>query len=132
MSDTQQQMKPFVEPESVAAIGVSRRTGPGAFNLLENLVSYGYEGRLYPVNPNATEILGVKTYPSVSSLPEVVDLALISLPRDIYYLETLPVQMRWMDSAIIVAGALVISLLATIYPAHQAAKLNPAQTLRYE
>ncbi len=83
MSDTRQQMKPFVEPESVAAIGVSRRTGPGAFNLLDNILSYGYEGRLYPVNPNATEILGVRTYPSVSSLPEVVDLALISLPRDI-------------------------------------------------
>ena len=83
MSDSRQQMKLFLEPESVAAIGVSRRTGPGAFNLLANLVSYGYEGRLYPVNPNATEILGVKTYPSVSSLPEVVDLALISLPREI-------------------------------------------------
>jgi len=83
MSDPRQQMGLFLEPESVAAIGVSRRTGPGAFNLLDNLLSYGYEGRLYPVNPNANEILGLKTYPSVASLPEVVDLALISLPRKI-------------------------------------------------
>jgi len=56
----------------------------------------------------------------------------INLPRDIYYIERLPVQMRWIDAIIIVASALVISLLATIYPAHQAARLNPAETLRYE
>jgi len=56
----------------------------------------------------------------------------ISLPRDIYYIEKLPVQMRWVDSVIIIAGALIISLLAAIYPARQAARLNPAETLRYE
>ncbi|MBN2097160.1 MAG: lipoprotein-releasing ABC transporter permease subunit [Candidatus Omnitrophica bacterium] len=56
----------------------------------------------------------------------------IHLPRDIYYIETLPVQMRWIDSLIIVSGAVLIALLATIYPAHQAAQLNPADTLRYE
>lgn len=58
----------------------------------------------------------------------------ISLPKDIYYIgvEGLPVQIRWIDFSIIVAGALIVSLLATIYPADQAAKLNPADTLRYE
>jgi lipoprotein-releasing system permease protein len=56
----------------------------------------------------------------------------ISLPADIYYIETLPVQMRWIDSIIIVVSVLVISLLATIYPARAAARLNPADTLRYE
>ena len=56
----------------------------------------------------------------------------IRLPADIYYIESLPVQMRWADSLIIVAAALLISFLATIYPAHQAAKLNPAEALRYE
>lgn len=56
----------------------------------------------------------------------------IHLPADIYYIESLPVQMRWADSLIIVAAALLISFLATIYPAHQAAKLNPAEALRYE
>jgi lipoprotein-releasing system permease protein len=56
----------------------------------------------------------------------------ISLPADIYYIETLPVQMRWIDSIIIVVSVLVISLLAAIYPARAAARLNPAETLRYE
>jgi lipoprotein-releasing system permease protein len=58
----------------------------------------------------------------------------ISLPKDIYYIGTegLPVQMRWMDSLLIIACALVISFLAAIYPAHQAGRLNPADALRYE
>ncbi len=76
-----QQMKLFMEPESIAAIGVSRHTGPNAYNLLENLLQYGYSGRLYPVNPNASEILGVKTYASVADVPEAADLGVISLPR---------------------------------------------------
>lgn len=78
-----EQMRLFVEPESIVAVGVSRQTGPQAYNVLENLLYYGYQGRLYPVNPNATEILGVKTYPNVGEVPEVADLALISLPRDL-------------------------------------------------
>ena len=80
---TLEQMKLFVEPKSIAAIGISRQTGPDAYNLLENLLHYGYEGRLYPVNPNAKEILGVKTYATVGEIPEVADVALISLPRNL-------------------------------------------------
>lgn len=56
----------------------------------------------------------------------------IHLPADIYYIESLPVEMRWADSLIITTAALVISFLATVYPAHQAAKLNTAEALRYE
>jgi len=76
-----QQVRLFLDASSMTAIGVSRRTGPGAYNLLEHLLSYGYEGRVYPVNPNAEEILGIRTYPSVAAVPESTDLALISLPR---------------------------------------------------
>ncbi len=77
-----EEMRRFMEPESITAVGISRRTGPQAFNLLENLLQYGYAGRIYPVNPNASEILGVKTYAAVADVPEVTDVALISLPRD--------------------------------------------------
>ncbi len=55
----------------------------------------------------------------------------IKLPA-YYFIEKLPVQMRGMDLVIIIVTALSISLLATIYPAQQAGKLNPAATLRYE
>jgi len=72
----------FMSPRSLALVGVSRRTGDGS-NVLEHLLSYGFKGRLYPVNPHASEILGVRAYPSVRELPERVDLALVSTPRDV-------------------------------------------------
>ena len=77
------EMKKFVEPKSVALIGVSRRSGEDALNILENLLSYGYQGGIYPVNPNASEILGIKAYPSMREVTETIDLAVISLPRDL-------------------------------------------------
>ena len=78
-----EQMKKFVEPKSVALFGVSRRTGEGAHNILEHLLSYGYKGRIYPVNPNATEILGVKTYSRIADIGNEIDLAIINLPRSL-------------------------------------------------
>ena len=77
------QMRKFVEPKSVALIGVPRQAKEEAFNILENLHSYGYQGRIYPVNPNASEILGVKAYPRVGEIAEDVDLAVINLPREL-------------------------------------------------
>jgi acyl-CoA synthetase (NDP forming) len=79
--NTVDQMKLFMEPRSVALIGVPRRTGIAAWNIMENLLNSGYAGRMYPVNPNADEILGKKCYPSVKDIPEVADLAVISTPR---------------------------------------------------
>src|SRR5512136_2431042 len=75
-------MKLFFEPHSVAILGVSRKTGPGAFNILECLQLYGYRGKVYPVNPNAREILGIRCYPSVGDIREPIDLAVISLDRN--------------------------------------------------
>ena len=76
------QMKLFFEPKSVAILGVSRKTGSGAFNILECLQLYGYQGKVYPVNPNTREILGVRCYPSVEDIREPIDLAVISLDRN--------------------------------------------------
>jgi acyl-CoA synthetase (NDP forming) len=76
-------MKQFVEPRSVALIGVSRYIGEGAFNILENLLSYGYQGRIYPINPSVSEILGVKTYSCVAEIADDIDLAVIATPRSL-------------------------------------------------
>lgn len=56
----------------------------------------------------------------------------IELPRDVYYISTLPVHLEGFDVAVIAFSAIAISLIATLYPSRQAAKLEPAEALRYE
>jgi lipoprotein-releasing system permease protein len=57
---------------------------------------------------------------------------IIKLPADVYYLSHLPVKMNFFDFVTVSLSAVIISFLATIYPAWQAAKLNPVEPLRYE
>ena len=75
-------MHKFFNPKSVAVIGAPSKSGPGALNNVENMLRYGYEGRIYPINPKVNEICGLKVYPSVLEIPEPVDLATISVGRD--------------------------------------------------
>lgn len=75
-------MEGFFQPQSVVLIGVSRQSGRGAYNNLEMMLRYGYEGRIYLVHPKVDEILGLKTYKSVEELPETPELAILSVGRD--------------------------------------------------
>jgi acetate---CoA ligase (ADP-forming) len=75
-------MQKFLDPSSVALIGVPRNTGNGSFNNAETMLRYGYGGKIFPINPNATEICGLKAYPSITGVPETVDLAVISVGRE--------------------------------------------------
>lgn len=75
-------MRAFFDPRSVLLVGVPRATGVGAYNGLEMLLRYGYQGQIFVVHPEATEILGHRVYPRVADLPEVPELAVISLGRD--------------------------------------------------
>lgn len=81
-TDKRHVLSSFLDPKSVSLVGVSRETGRGAFNVLENLIEFGYKGKIYPVNPNAQEILGVKTCRDAGDLPAGIDLAVIMTPRD--------------------------------------------------
>lgn len=68
-------------PESIVIIGVSSRSFQfGGVSFLQRLIEAGYPGRLYPVNPRAEEIKGLKCYPDLASLPEVPDLAIVCIP----------------------------------------------------
>lgn len=89
-------MQKFFDPESVAVIGVPSKTGVGAFNNVETMLRFGYGGRIYPINPKAGEICGLKTYSSVLEIPEPADLALISVGRD----RVLPVFERCIQAGI--------------------------------
>jgi len=75
-------MRNFMEPESVALIGISRKSGPGSFNLMENMVEFGFSGKIFPINPKANRILGKKVYPNIRAVKEKIDLAVISVPRE--------------------------------------------------
>lgn len=55
-----------------------------------------------------------------------------TLPSDIYYISHLPVKIHTLDVAVVAASAILIGFLATLYPSWQAAKMNPAEALRYE
>ncbi len=71
----------FFFPESVAVVGASRKPGKVGHELLRNLKSF-YKGKLYPVNPKADEVLGLKAYPSVKEIPDKVDVAVIVVPAE--------------------------------------------------
>lgn len=67
-------------PKSVAVIGASTRPDSLGRAVFKNILFHGYTGVVYPVNPKAKSILGVKAYPSVLAIPDEVDLAVIIVP----------------------------------------------------
>jgi acetate---CoA ligase (ADP-forming) len=69
-------------PRSVAVIGASRRRGTVGGELVHNLVSGGFEGVVYPVNPSAAAIQSMPAYRSVADVPGPVEMALIAVPAD--------------------------------------------------
>jgi len=73
-------MEQIFEARSVAVVGVSERPGNLGKHILQNLIDWEYQGRIYCVNPKGGEALGHRLYTSVSELPEVVDLAVLIIP----------------------------------------------------
>jgi acetyltransferase len=67
-------------PQSVALIGASRYPGTIGYLMLRCILQGGYTGTVYPVNPNVSSVMSVKTYPSVLDIPDEVDLAVIAVP----------------------------------------------------
>lgn len=68
-------LTPFFKPRGVAIIGASSNPAKLSFGIFKNLTQYGYLGKIYPVNPNAKEILGLPCLPDLQSVPDPVDLA---------------------------------------------------------
>lgn len=73
----------FFKPRSVAVIGASRNPAKIGHVILKNLIDGGFRGRVFPVNPEASSILGYRAYDSVSKINELVDLAVIAVPAEL-------------------------------------------------
>lgn len=73
-------LEAFFAPKSVAVIGASRNPQKLGYGVLSNIIESGFKGNVYPVNPKAGQILGLKCYPSVLDIPDEVDLAVIVVP----------------------------------------------------
>lgn len=72
----------FLQPRSVAVIGASRRRGSISGEVLHNLLDFGFQGPVIPVNPSAAVVQSVIAYPDVEQVPGPVDLAVIVVPAD--------------------------------------------------
>jgi acyl-CoA synthetase (NDP forming) len=66
--------------ESVAVVGATHPDVSGFAGMFGCMRNFGYRGRLYPINPKLDDIDGVKAYPNLASLPETVDLVIVSIP----------------------------------------------------
>jgi acetyl coenzyme A synthetase (ADP forming)-like protein len=73
-------MDAVFRPRSIAVIGASRERGTIGAELFHNLISHGFNGPVYPVNPRATVVQSVRAYSSIADIPDPVDLAIIVVP----------------------------------------------------
>jgi len=73
----------LLEPRSIALIGASRHPGTIGYLLLQCLTQSGFSGKIYPVNPNVDSLMSLKTYPSVLTIPDSIDMAIIAVPAKI-------------------------------------------------
>jgi len=70
----------ILNPKSVAVIGASTDPFKWGYMLLNAIKQSGFEGQIYPINPKADEILGLKCYPNVKEVPDKIDMALVVVP----------------------------------------------------
>lgn len=72
----------FFNPENIAVIGASNREESVGSAIMANLLEFGFNGTVYPVNPNRKSVHGVRTYPTVGDIPDRLDLGIIATPAD--------------------------------------------------
>ncbi len=80
-TNSEKDLKALFEPKSIAVIGASRREDSVGYAILSNLVTEPYKGDIYPVNPKADELEGLKCYSSIGDIPaDSIDMAVIVIP----------------------------------------------------
>ncbi len=76
-------------PESIALIGAAREPDKVGHSILKNLIEFSFKGDIYPINPKARELLGLKVYPSILDVANDVEQAIIAIPPNLI-LDVLP------------------------------------------
>jgi acetyltransferase len=79
----EKQLDSIFSPKSIAVIGATENPGSVGRTVMNNLLTAGFKGKLYPVNPKRPSVLGVKAFPSIASIGEPVDLAVIVTPAKV-------------------------------------------------
>lgn len=79
--ESEETMRYVFSPRSVAVIGASSDDQKEKTGWVGRLISFGFKGKIYPINPKAGTILGLKAYPSVKDILEPVDYVIINVPR---------------------------------------------------
>ena len=85
MGDQDQNIKYLFEPRTIAVIGAARDPNKIGYKILNNILSGGYRGRVFPVNPQGGEILGLKAYRNIEEVNDPVDVATIVIPAKFVY-----------------------------------------------
>src|SRR5436190_1600876 len=78
--DIVRDMNRIMKPRAVAVIGASTEAGKIGNSVMKNLINGGYKGQIYPINPSADEIMGLKAYKSVKDVPGDIDVAVFAIP----------------------------------------------------
>ena len=73
-------MNRIMKPDAVAVIGASSEDGKIGNSVMKNLINGGYKGKIFPINPSASEIMGLKAYKSVKDVPDTIDVAVFAIP----------------------------------------------------
>ena len=74
------ELKPLFSPNSIAIIGASNTPGKWGNDMVVRPLQSSFRGPIYPINPNADEIVGLKAYPNIKEVPGAVDMAVITIP----------------------------------------------------
>lgn len=71
----------YFYPKSICVVGASSKPKSLGYELTKSIKQYGYTGKLFLINPKSDEILGYKCYPTIESVKEKIDLAIIMVPK---------------------------------------------------
>src|SRR5206468_1456113 len=74
-------LAPLMKPASIAVVGASQRM-TRATRVVANLQRFGYAGRIFPINPRYSDVLGLPCYPDLASTPERADTVVVAIPAE--------------------------------------------------